>query len=402
MVFTDEQEAIINGAVNHIKANQIDDQLYQFAGKAGTGKTTILLEIIRRIGIPMSRIAIMTYIGQAAIILRTKGIYNARTIHSTLYQAEEENVYQDGKIVKDPVYNKPLKRMVFHLKKSLENIDYMIIDEGYTVPKRMKKDILGFGLKIITSGDTHQLPPVGDEPAFLVEGKVHYLTQAMRQGKGSQILTLADYLSEGYSISPGYYGEAMVIEEDDLTDRMIAASNIVICGTNNTRDTLNSRVRNNILNINQKLPAYGEKIICRKNDWNLEVNGISLANGLIGSVIRDISPLDINTKKKEFIVDFKPDMFNGIFHDLKCDYEYFMANAANRAMLKNNRFNNAAKFEFAYAITTHLSQGAQYPSGIYFKEYFRRDVQSNLDYTGVTRFSDYVIIVLPRQRSRYY
>ena len=255
-----------------------------------------------------------------------------------------------------------------------------------------------FGIKIIASGDHKQLPPVGDEPAYLVDGKIHFLTQIMRQGKGSQILLLADYLNKGYRVSPGYYGEVLVIEDRDLTDEMIKYANIMICATNATRDTLNNHVRNDIFKLNQRLPAYGEKIICRKNNWNIEVNGISLANGLIGSVINEISPLDIDRKKKQFKVDFKPDMFNGVFRDLDCDYEYFIADSNARKFLKNNPYSKASKFEYAYAITTHLSQGAQYPSGIYFKEYFRKDIQSNLDYTGITRFSDFVIMVLPSRK----
>lgn len=398
MNFTDEQEKIIQGAVNHIKSNEVDEQVYQIAGSAGTGKTTVLREIIRRSEIPMSRIAVMTFIGQAAIILRSKGIYNARTIHSQLYVTEEDYVYQNGQIVRDPVYDKPVTKMYFRLKKSLPDIDLMIIDEAWTVPKKMKKDIESFGIKIIASGDHKQLPPVGDEPAYLVDGEIHYLTQIMRQGKGSQILLLADYLNKGYRVSPGYYGEVLVIEERDLTDEMIKYANIMICATNATRDTLNNHVRNDIFKLNQRLPAYGEKIICRKNNWNIEVNGISLANGLIGSVINEISPLDIDRKKKQFKVDFKPDMFNGVFRDLDCDYEYFIADSNARKFLKNNPYSKASKFEYAYAITTHLSQGAQYPSGIYFKEYFRKDIQSNLDYTGITRFSDFVIMVLPSRK----
>ena len=398
MIFTDEQERIIQGAINHIKSNEVDEQVYQIAGSAGTGKTTVLREIIKRSEIPMSRIAVMTFIGQAAIILRSKGIYNARTIHSQLYVTEEDYVYQNGQIVRDPVYDKPVTKMYFRLKKSLPDIDLMIIDEAWTVPKKMKKDIERFGIKIIASGDHKQLPPVGDEPAYLVDGEIHFLTQIMRQGKGSQILLLADYLNKGYRVSPGYYGEVLVIEDRDLTDEMIKYANIMICATNATRDTLNNHVRNDIFKLNQRLPAYGEKIICRKNNWNIEVNGISLANGLIGSVINEISPLDIDRKKKQFKVDFKPDMFNGVFRDLDCDYEYFIADSNARKFLKNNPYSKASKFEYAYAITTHLSQGAQYPSGIYFKEYFRKDIQSNLDYTGITRFSDFVIMVLPSRK----
>lgn len=397
MVFTEQQEKIIEGAVNHIRSKETDDQVYQIQGSAGTGKTTVLFEIIRRIGIPMENVATMTFIGQASIVLRSKGIHNAKTAHSWLYQPVEVPVFKDGVPVMDPVYNRQLTRIEFK-PKAFEDIEYIVIDEAWTMPKKMKHEIERRGLKIIAVGDRKQLPPVGDQPAYLVDGKIHYLTEVMRQKKGSNILSIADYLSKGYNISPGYYGDVLVIEDRDLTDEMIKFANILVCGTNATRDKYNRYVRQNILHIDQKLPMYGEKIICRKNEWDTEVNGISLANGLIGSVVRELSPLDIDIKKKTFNMDFRPDLFNGIFRDLICDYEYFIADSSKRNDLKNNRFNTASKFEYAYAITTHLSQGAQYPSGIYVKEYFRKDLQANLDYTGVTRFSDYVIIVLPTKK----
>lgn len=397
MVFTEQQEKIIKGAVHHIKGNETDDQVYQIQGSAGTGKTTVLFEIIKRIGIPMENVATMTFIGQASIVLRSKGIRNAKTAHSWLYQPVEVPVMKDGKNVIDPVYNKPLTRIEF-VPKDLEEIEYIVIDEAWTMPRKMKYEIESRGLKIIAVGDKKQLPPVGDQPAYLVDGKINYLTEIMRQKKGSNILTIADHLSKGYQISPGYYGDVLVIEDKDLNDEMIKSSNIIVCGTNATRDKFNRYVRQNILHIDQKLPRYGEKVICRKNEWNLDINGISLANGLIGSVVRELSPLDIDIKKKTFNIDFRPDLFNGIFRDLKCDYDYFTANFTKRNDLKNNRYNTASKFEYAYTITTHLSQGAQYPSGIYLKEHFKKDLQPNLDYTGVTRFSDYVIIVLPTKK----
>lgn len=398
MIFTDEQERIIQGGVNHILSNEVDDQVYQFEGKAGTGKSTVLFEMIRRIGIPLNRIATMTYIGQASIVLRTKGIMNAKTIHSWLYEPVEEVVFKNGEPVIDPVYNKPLTRIHF-VPKSLDEIDYMIIDEAWTVPKSMKKEIESRGIKIIACGDRHQLPPVNDEPAYLASGKVHSLTNVLRQGRGSNILYLADALSEGRSISPGYYGDVLVIEDKDLNDTMIRNSNIIICAKNGTKDRFNQHVRKDILGINYKLPIRGEKLICRKNQWNIEMNGIALANGLIGSVGKQMEPKDVDLKNKIFSIDFIPDLFTGTFQGIKCDYEYFTSNTEQKQHLKNSPYaQSTAKFDFAYAITTHLSQGAQYPNGIYYKEYFRKDLQANLDYTGITRFSQFVIVVLPTKK----
>ena len=68
--FNPEQERVITNAVNHIKNDNSGELVYQFSGKAGTGKTTVIKEIIRRIGIPSHRVAVMTYIGQASIVLK--------------------------------------------------------------------------------------------------------------------------------------------------------------------------------------------------------------------------------------------------------------------------------------------------------------------------------------------
>jgi ATP-dependent exoDNAse (exonuclease V) alpha subunit len=55
------------------------------------------------------------------------------------------------------------------------------------------------------------------------------------------------------------------------------------------------------------------------------------------------------------------------------------------------------KFEFGYSITTHLSQGSQYLTGIYLQEFFGGgpDIRKRLNYTGITRFRNKCIFVIP-------
>ena len=54
------------------------------------------------------------------------------------------------------------------------------------------------------------------------------------------------------------------------------------------------------------------------------------------------------------------------------------------------------KFEYAYAITTHLSQGSQYQRVLYFDEPFGggQDVIKKLRYTAITRAITSIDIVL--------
>lgn len=399
IVFNEQQEYALQEAVKHIHG-ETSEQVLQISGGPGTGKTTIMHEMIRRIGIPISRVAPMAFIGQAAINMRLKGLLNAKTIHSWLYDVIEVPVFDErGMVVMDPVYNKPLTRPEF-IPRDLKDIDYFIIDEGSTVPMNMRKDILSRGKKVIVVGDLNQLPPVGDEPAFLREGRIIRLTEVLRQAKGSEIIKLANFVLAGGIPSPGIYGNVLVIEPEDLTDEMIMASQIVLCGKNATRDTMNNHIRKDLLHRYTNLPGFGEKIICRKNNWAIERDGISLANGLAGSVVR---PADVTTfDGKTFSIDFVPNFTNILFNDIKCDYEYFVAPRAKKDMLKNSKFSVGDKFEYAYTITTHLAQGAQYSNGIYISEYLSKDIQRNLNFTGVTRFKNYMIYVLPPRKYKYF
>lgn len=342
----------------------------------------------------------MAYIGQAANVMRTRGLYNARTIHSWLYELKKEPVLDNnGNPMIDEIYNKPKMKFKFVPRKLSDSVDYIIIDESPTVPYRMRKDILATGLPIIATGDINQLPPVRDKPAFLTEGKIRFLAEIMRQAGDSDIPYIADRILKGKPVSTGLYKGVLVIERRDLTDDMIRMSNAIICGYNRTRDYFNEYVRHNILGYHTPLPKFGEKIVCRKNNWNIDLNGINLTNGLVGQVMNNIDVYDMEATKsgyKLFNTCFKPDLMNDTFQDLKCDYMYFVSDAQTRKKIKASPYSVGEKFEYAYATTTHLSQGGQYPSGIYIHEEFRDpNVQRSLDYTGVTRFKKFLIMVLP-------
>lgn len=402
MRWNKKQEEIINKAVHHIRHG--NNQVYEYSGYPGTGKTAVLMEIIKRIGIPLHRIAPMSFIGQAAIVMRSRGLTNAKTCHSWCFELVDEILVDaNGNPIMDSTFNKPRKELVFRPKhkSAFKDIDYFIIDEAYTTPIEMKPIIEGFGKKIIACGDWGQLPPVKSKPAYLTDKEnTDCLDEIMRQDANSGIAYVSKWVREGRPLSPGYYGNVLVIEEKDLTLDMIKHSQIIICGKNKTREKYTDIVRHDILGIDSILPTYGEKLICRKNNWGLEVDGISLANGLIGRITSppDVAKFDYKT----FDIDFTTDLMNIPFKNLNCDYEYFTASYEQRQFLKNNKYNLANKMEYAYAITTHLSQGAQYSNGIYIQEQFPNDIQNNLNHVGASRFVNYLIYVIPDRRKLFF
>lgn len=395
MIYTSEQQHVIEEAVNWYRYSS--EQVFQFDGFAGTGKSVVLNAIVDRLRINRQNIAPMAYIGQAAIVMRLKGFKNAKTIHSWLYNPVDAiKLDKNGSVVMNKYFNRPETTLGFE-PKPFENIDLVIVDEGGTVPDgQLKYELESRGVKILVAGDLGQLPPITGKPAYLHSGKIHHLTIPMRQNENSGIYYLSNRARNGLPIQKGFYGDALVIDEDELNDLMIMNSDIVITGRNATRDRINKRVRHDIMKINTDLPMQGEKLICRKNNWNVALDGINLANGLIGRTVNH--PGVEGFDGKNFTLDFKPDLLNNYFKGIPCDYNYFIAPYHEKQMLKNNKYSKGEKFEFANAITCHLSQGGQFHSGIYIEESLDKNIQNNLNYTGITRFTNGLIYVKRKKK----
>lgn len=393
------QRKVIAAAVDWWK-NDPHNKLFQYEGGPGTGKSFTLGLIINTLGLSMAEVAPAAYTGAAAIVLRTKGFPNARTDHSWLYTPQDSTIYDEaGNVLMDKYFNLPITGLDF-APKPLEGIKLMLIDEAPMTPMSIRREIETRNVRTIACGDLKQLPPVEAEPGYLVDGEIHHLTEIMRQQADNPIIWISNRAYLGLPIHKGLYssnsGSVLVIDEEELTDNMISWSDIMICGTNKTRDAMNKRVRENILGIKSDLPQHGERLVCRKNNWNLEVDGISLANGLLGRVesYPDVSCFD----GKTFTIDFCPPFMRRGFSELQCSYEYLIASHEQRQYIKNNKYYPGARMEYAYCITTHTAQGSEHVNGIYFKEYLSKEINGNLDYTGITRFKNSCIIVLPKRR----
>ena len=348
---TEEQERLVREAINWYKHSS--EQVFQYSGSAGTGKSVVMNAIIQRLGLDITEVAPMSYIGAAVIIMRLKGLINAKTAHSWLF----EPVWEESDEI-DGYLNRPKKKMVFIPRELPPEKKLICIDEAGCIPMNLKSEIEGRGLKVLACGDLNQLPPVMDNPAYLYNGKVRYLTQIMRQNSKSGIIYLANRILNNEIIEPGHYGNAIVLEHDQINDSIISNSEVVICGKNATREKFNRYIRQKLFGFQTVLPNYGEKLVCRKNNWAKEVDGINLANGLIG-IVGDVE---------------------------------------DRKRIKLSPYYPGEKFEYAYAVTTHISQGVQYGTGIYFKEYLNESINKNLDYTGITRFANGCFFFIPKRK----
>jgi exodeoxyribonuclease-5 len=396
MIFNKGQVDVINAGLKFIK--DANDQVFQFAGNPGTGKSVVLGEIIRQSGLSFDEILPMAYTGTAANVMRKKGLINAKTIMSALYEAiEVPLIGKDGKPVMNTYLNKPVKILKF-IPKPTPGIKLFVFDEGSMIPMHMKEEIESRGIPIIVTGDLDQLPPIDDHPAYLSDGKVMVLTEIMRQALDSPIIYLSQRAKHGLPIHCGSYGnEVYVLERDDLRgdikNQAFANAQIVLCGKNRTRDDINAYVRS-LHGYSGMLPNTGEKVVCRKNNHFIQADGITLSNGLLGYVMNSPDPSAIS-KEGTYRLDFMSFMGNEPFYGLNADFKYFNGSYEEKKQMRNSQFANQAgeKFELAYSITVHLSQGSQYDNGIYFEEFLNSSIQPNLNYTAISRFERSMIYI---------
>lgn len=376
------------------------EQIFQFSGGPGTGKSFTLNAIVDEIlKIKKIKIAPMAYTGAASIVMRLKGLPNAKTIHSWLYKCVEEPVFDSfGNPMIDKYFNVPITTIKFIPNiEEMAQIDLIIIDEGGMVPLEMRDDILATGKKILVCGDIFQLPPITGSSAFLTTGRVEILREIMRQEENSAIVYLSQRALQGLPIHLGVYGDCMVIQEHELTKEMLAYSNVILCGTNKTRETYNKFFRRDILGFEGQLPHRGEKLICRKNNWSLEAGGINLTNGMSGYVINEPDIRSYNGSM--FSIDFNPVLTNQPFLDISVDYEYFTASYQRKMEIKKiRRPRQANQFDFGYAQTVHTAQGSQWNTGVYIEEPMKD--MNQINYTAISRFSKGCIIV--KNNAKYY
>lgn len=387
-ILTEEQQSLVKDCYNWFYYE--NSLVFEYAGGPGSGKSYVLNFIIKYLHIDRDQIAPMAYTGAAAVNMRTKGLLNAGTIHSWIYHTSVSQKHdKQGNVIIDDYFNRPIETLDFVPRVTLKNIKLIIIDEAYMVPIEMKKDIEKFGIKIIACGDWNQLPPINSQPAYLTSPDVRLLTKVMRQAEDSFIVKLAYATLHGKTISNGYYGDVLVINEDELTDQMIRSSDIVICSKNSTREYYNNKIRE-LFGFSGKTPQYGERVICRSNNKSEVVDNINLANGLIGTVVNfpDVSGFD----GKTFRLLFKPDLVDIPF-DIRASYKYFSAPYQQRDILRNDKYLEGEKFEFGYCITAHLSQGSQFDNVIVIDEPMMGNINNRLAYVAITRARKKLIYV---------
>lgn len=229
---TSEQSAALN-AIKSFLRDGVEDA-FILRGSAGTGKTTLIANLVDTLEEMNLSCALLAPTGRAARILGNKirqitgkQGYEGSTIHRAIYTLTIVEVNEGAETANDPGI-----RMIFPLKEEEATVSLFVIDESSMVGDkenhgdfmqfgsgRLLKDIVTFVrlrrpgrtkdhlTKLLFVGDPAQLPPVGENssPAlsedylrqeFNLRVSSFDLHAVMRQAQGSAILDRATELRD--------------------------------------------------------------------------------------------------------------------------------------------------------------------------------------------------------------
>lgn len=239
--YAEDQKEFLANAKKFIDSSNTNTSLV-LAGYAGTGKTTLIENLVRYAATKNYRIAISSFTNKAVYVIakKLKGIISTKqcmTLHSILYGPPDED---EGFSIGNPM---DIAKVA----------DILIIDEASTISRELAEDIklARTDVKLIFIGDPFQLPPVG-KPVNILNNAKTILKTVKRQGETSEILKLATEIRDKKRILLPEWnqnGDVTAIEKIDVAELIeskerTANDTIAIVATNRMRVGLNKKVRN--------------------------------------------------------------------------------------------------------------------------------------------------------------
>lgn len=438
----------IAGAIGNFLTDDSDDALLLMNGYAGTGKTTVIAALVRLLGELKIRVFLLAPTGRAAKVLSSYTGRPAYTIHKKIYRQQSS---KDG-----------MGR--FTLDRNLHARTVFIVDEGSMLASESQPgspfgfgnlldDLLeyvynGKGCKLIISGDTAQLPPVGfaDSPALSSEVMKRYsdtiyagmLKDVVRQEQTSGILQNATEVRR--RIESGDVSLPMLREGDtddfvrvsgadlietlsDSYDKTGMEETIVISRSNKRANKFNEGIRNSILWREEELVPGDLLMVVRNNYFWLqdEAEFDFIANGDIIEVVRihrhqelyghrfadcTLRLLDYNAEIEAKVMldtlreegpSLGAEKNKEFFYAVLEDYSDLKPRKKQYEAVRNDPFFNAVQVKFAYAITCHKSQGGQWKT-VFIDQGYLTEERIDMEYlrwlyTAITRATEKVYLV---------
>lgn len=390
-------------------------QLFAFMGVAGSGKSTLVKNLISSKELAKYTVHLTATTNKAAATLaEITGNTNVKTIHSLLGLTMDE----DGEEIK---LKPPDKEVIFSSK------EIIVVDEGSMANAELTKYILATRTKVLIIGDNYQLPPVGElkSPLFkLCRDNSSYVMMRQVLRFDSELINLSVDLrncitEKNYQSPLKSMGEQVIVYpgKDEFYTELLSDLSVhkfkqtkIIAWRNKTVDEYNSIIRSE-LGFSREF-ELGESLFSASPIYDEQDN-------LIGSVDTDlfIENLEVVPRiismpglVETTIESYKLTVSGGyrgtvyIAKDKKAYNQYvsYLASLAKNSsgFGKKEAWRKFWKFKhsfilvrYGYAMTAHRSQGSSYDS-VFVDQ---RDILVNKD--KITAFKClYVACTRPRRK----
>lgn len=309
---------------------------FVLAGLAGTGKTTIIREIVARFS--NLRVSVAAPTGKAAQILSSKlGGRRAETIHSLLYRPVGE--FEDEETGE--------KELAFQERPHREfRSNFLIIDEASMVGKKMYNEISQRPCFRLWVGDHGQLAPVKSEDPGIMSRPDFVLEKIHRQSEDSPILDLAYHVRNGGDIATEFRGVTRLraLNCTGIAQEFLARNiDVLITADNFARMAFNTAVRN-VRGFGGSVLEVGDRVVCLMNNREFGV-----FNGELFDVVA------INYQRPLYL---SCTVRNELGQEI--DVRMLRSQFQSQSTLSDEASPAMCLFGYGYALTCHKAQGSQW------------------------------------------
>lgn len=444
---TEQQEDLIFNLATFLTND--DSEIFVLKGYAGTGKTTVISAVVNALAEFDTETVLLAPTGRAAKVFSVTAKQPAYTIHKKIFRAKSKSSFF-SKFTLD--FNKH-KNTVFIIDEasmiSNHSNGKISFGSGRLLDDLIKYVNSGIKCKIIFSGDTAQLPPVGLQisPALdkntlelYAKNVVEFeLTEVVRQSLDSGILYNATLLRRMISekrtiIYPKFElerfndvirinGSELIEAISDSYDQVGIENTIVVTRSNKRANRYNEGIRQSILYRETAFSKQDLVMIVKNNYyWKDEDNTLDfIANGDIGTIaaIKGYEKLydyefanielylpdfDLFVNAKVLLETLSTESPSLSYDDYKLFFDKVSETYEDETN-KRKKFEkiildehlNSLQIKFAYAVTCHKAQGGQW-NNVFIDQAYITDEMLDLDYfrwlyTALTRATDKVFLV---------
>lgn len=408
-----QQTLLIGALARFCSSATPSDSVFIINGYAGTGKTSLtgaLVKSLRNVG---RTVVLLAPTGRAAKVFSVHAAHPAFTIHRKIYRGGPEGGLAGGGFT--ALRHNNLSDAVFIVDEASMIGDGLESDSGPDLLEDLIEYVFtGDNCRLLLIGDVAQLPPVGSDksPAMQPESYkrlgLHVsravLTDTVRQSHRSGILSNATWLRRAMLMDPlptpriiiDGYNDVSIINGNDIADVVGdcyrtdgAAETIIVTRSNRRAREFNLGIRSRILDCEEEL-VKGERLLVARNNytWSAKIKGLDfIANGDVAivtgihsieekygfrfaNVSLNLPDRDVDVPCRIFLDTLTDESASISRSDMQRLAEARMADPeANYPdtpyetrirRLRSDSYFNALQVKYAYAVTCHKAQGAQW------------------------------------------